>query len=161
MRGGDREVSCTSCYRTAQLNGLDGTVKSALFQTQNKVELVINPFIFNHTLHLETLFTLDLRSGSQSRAECVCVCLFKRGEVDDDSPVGRVCSHSRAELSAGRLSPLQSALVSYPVGGARGGGERQEVSQNISEMTGVHSVLQHISQHHNKLQPCRSCLLQN
>lgn len=57
--------------------------------------------------------------------------------MDYDSPVDRVCSRSGVELSAGRLSPLRSALLSYPAWG------RQEVRDNISEMTRVNSVLQH------------------
>ena len=46
------------------------------------------------------------------------VCAFARAE--DDSQVGRVCSRSRGVLSAGPLSPLRSAPVSYPVSSGTG-----------------------------------------
>ena len=48
--------------------------------------------------------------------------------VEDDLPVCRVCSHSTAGLSAGQLSLLRFAPVSYPVSGG------QEMSQHISEV---------------------------
>ena len=52
---------------------------------------------------------------------------------------------------------LRSDLLSCHILSTGGGG--QEVSQNISEMTGVHSVVRHVSQRHNKSNNCCSCLL--
>ncbi len=46
---------------------------------------------------------------------CVSVfSLFEGMGTEDDLLVGRVCLRSRGELSAGPLSQLRSALVSYP-----------------------------------------------
>ena len=58
-------------------------------------------------------------------AVCIRVEVEMEVEMEDDLLVGRVCSHSRGDLSVGQLSLLQSALVSYPVSMG------QEVSQRI------------------------------
>lgn len=58
--------------------------------------------------------------------------------MEEDLPVDRECSRSRGELSAGRLSPLRSAPVSYPVS------KGQEGSQNTSYRSfSVETLLKH------------------
>lgn len=67
--------------------------------------------------------------GSFKGALCaVCVLVYVKEPGQEDLRVDCVCSRSRGELSAWRLSLLQSAPVSYPVS------EEQEVSQHISDL---------------------------
>lgn len=64
----------------------------------------------------------DIQNGlALLRRISVFVCLFTEGvQARDDLPVDHVCSRSRGALSAGPVSPLQSAPVSYPVSSGTG-----------------------------------------